>query len=102
MDYQENKKYQIKLRNKFKDELDQIYFYLSKILKEPSIANNFHKKVYKTISTLSYFPERYQKISVTKNIRRIPINGYIILYSVNHDTRSSFYFYIFSIVDKII
>ncbi len=92
MDYQENKKYQIKLRNKFKDELDQIYFYLSKILKEPSIANNFHKKVYKTISTLSYFPERYQKISVTKNIRRIPINGYIILYSVNHDARSSFYF----------
>ena len=91
MDYQENKKYQIKLRNKFKDELDQIYFYLSKILKEPSIANNFHKKVYKTISTLSYFPERYQKISITKNIRRIPINGYVILYNVNHNTRSSFY-----------
>ena len=91
MDYQGNRKYQIKLRNKFKDELDQIYLYLSKILKEPSIANNFHKKVYKTISTLSYFPERYQKISITKNIRRIPINGYIILYSVNHNTRSSFY-----------
>lgn len=96
MAYQETRKYKIKLRNKFKNELDQIYFYLSKILKEPSVAKNFHKKVYKTISTLSYFPERFQKISFTKNIRRIPINKYIILYTVNHNTRSSFYLTYFS------
>ena len=56
MDSLENRKYKIEWLDSFKDELSQIYYYLSKILKELSIANNFHKKVYKLISSLSYFP----------------------------------------------
>lgn len=91
MDSLENRKYQLIWLNSFKDELSHIYYYLSNILKEPSIANNFHHKVFKILSSLSYFPERYQRISSHKNIRRIPINNYIILYTVNHNTRTSFY-----------
>lgn len=89
MDYLENRKYKIIWLNNFRHELSHIYYYLSKILKEPSIANNFHRKVYKTLSTLSYFPKRYQKIYSNKNIRRIPIDNYIILYTVNLNTRTS-------------
>lgn len=96
MDSLENRKYKIEWLDSFKDELSQIYYYLSKILKEPSIANNFHKKVYKLISSLSYFPERYQKIAFDKNIRRIPIDKYIILYTVNYNTRANLYFTYFS------
>ena len=71
MDYLENRKYKIIWLNSFRRELSHIYYYLSKILKEPSIANSFHRKVYQTLSTLSYFPERYQKIYGNKNIRKI-------------------------------
>ena len=91
MDYQENKKYKIIWLNSFKYELSHIYNYLSRTLKEPSLANKFHNEVFKFISTLSYFPERYQKIFPDKNIRRIPIDKYVILYTVNHNTRANFY-----------
>ena len=91
MDYQENNRYKIIWLNSFKRELSHIYYYLSIKLKEPSIANKFHSKVLKILSTLSYFPERFPKINHNKNIRKIPIDKYVILYTVNHDTRSSFY-----------
>lgn len=72
-------------------ENERIDRHLSKILEKPSIANNFHRKVYQTLSTLSYFPERYQKIYGNKSIGKIPIDNYIILYTVNLNTRSSFH-----------
>lgn len=92
MDSLENRKYKVVWLNSFKHELSRIYYYLSEILKEPSTANNFHKKIFKMLSTLSYFPERYPKMSFDKDIRRMPIDKYIILYTVNHDTRTSIHF----------
>lgn len=78
-------------KNLEETENERIDRHLSKILEKPSIANNFHRKVYQTLSTLSYFPERYQKIYGNKSIRKIPIDNYIILYTVNLNTRSSFH-----------
>lgn len=92
MDYQENNRYKIIWLNSFKNELSHIYNYLSNKLKEPSIANKFHSKVFKTLSTLSYFPERFPLLNHKNTIRKIPIDKYVILYTVNHNTRSSLYF----------
>lgn len=92
MDYQENNRYKIIWLNSFKNELSHIYYYLSNKLKEPFIANKFHSKVFKTLSTLSYFPERFPLLNHNNNIRKIPIDKYVILYTVNHNTRSSLYF----------
>lgn len=78
-------------KNLEETENERIDRHLSKILEKPSIANNFHRKVYQTLSTLSYFPERYQKIYGNKSIGKIPIDNYIILYTVNLNTRSSFH-----------
>lgn len=96
MDYLENNDYQVIWLNSFKHELSHIYYYLSKVLQEPLIANNFHKKVYRVLETLAYFPERYATILSKKGVHRIPIDKYVILYTVNHNTRSSFYFTYFS------
>lgn len=92
MDYQENNKYKIIWLNSFKNDLSHIYYYLSYKLKEPSIANKFHSKVFKTLSTLSYFPERFPLLKHNKNIRKISIDKYVVLYTVKHNTRSSLYF----------
>lgn len=101
MDSLENRKYKVVWLNSFKHELSQVYYYLSQILKEPSTANKFHKKVYKILSTLSYFPERSPEISFDKNIRKISIDKYIILYTINHDTRTSLHFTYFSWKSKL-
>lgn len=91
MDFLENKQYKIIWLNSFTHELSHIYYYLSNILKETSTANKFHIKVVKLISTLSYFPEKYPRLHHNTDIRKIPIDKYIILYKFNRNTRSSFY-----------
>lgn len=95
MDYLENKKYKVIWLNSFKDELSHIYHYLSENLNEFSITNNFHRKVFKALSNLSYFPEMYQKINHEKNIRRITIDKYVILYTVDDNTGQVFILHIF-------
>ena len=83
-----NKRYEVIWLNSFKDELSHIYHYLSKELNEPYIVNKFHRKVFNSLSYLSYYPEIYQKINHNKNIRRIPIDKYVILYTIdNHKKR---------------
>ena len=96
MDYLENKKYKVIWLNSFKHELSHNYYYLSNNLKAPSAANKLHRKVFKTLSSLSYFPERYQKTYCNKDIRKIPLGKYIILYTVDHAARQSFYLTYFS------
>lgn len=87
------KRYIINQTPSFEKELESIYKYLAFKLKEPLTAKNFYNKIIKEIYSLQHFPERYMKISSYKNknrnIRRLPINQYIIIYEVNNNTRTS-------------
>lgn len=89
------KKYIVKLTPSFEEDFRKIYEYLAFVLQEPSIAQNFYTRIKKEIFSLQYFPERYSKLfnynNQKRNLRKFPINNYIILYEVNHDTRTSFY-----------
>ena len=93
-------KYIIRPSPSFEKELQKIYKHISFKLKEPITANNFYNKVVKEIYSLQHFPERYLKISSYKNknrnIRRMPINQYIVIYEVDNNTRTSLYFTYFS------
>ena len=93
------KKYKIITFPSFENELDEIYNYLLKILNEPNIANKFHKKFLKQIKSLQYFPERNIKIfsKRNKNLRRLLIDNYSIIYEVKRNTRTSFYITYFSL-----
>lgn len=88
-------KYKITWSPHTKEELNKIYSYISYYLQEPNIANNLLKKILCSISSLEYFPERYLKIynykSKSKNLHRLLVNKYIIIYEVNNSTRTSFY-----------
>ena len=78
----------------FKNELEAIIHYIKNKLKEPFLADNFYKTIVSEISSLEYMPERYMKIlnkNRKRNLRRLPIDKYVVIYEVDNKTRSSLY-----------
>lgn len=94
-------KFKVSLSSNFKEEFKSIIYYIKTNLKEPIIAKKFYSEVTNKISSLNFIPERYPKIQKFRvenmNIRRMPIKEYLIIYKVNKDTRTSFYFTYFSL-----
>lgn len=88
-------KYKIVWSPNTKEDLNVIYSYIASHFKEPHIANNLLKKILNSISSLEYFPDRYCKIhsykDKSKNLHRLLVNKYAIVYEVNNSTRTSFY-----------
>lgn len=82
------------------EDFQKIYNYIRFHLKEKITANNISKLLLKSISNLSYFPEKYSKIQIPnykfKNIRKMQIKTFVIIYEVCNNTRSNFYFTYFS------
>ena len=77
-------------------DLNNIYTYIAYNLTETYIANKIVKKILNSISVLTYFPERYPKcfyyINKSKNIRKLSINKFIIIYEIDNISRESLYF----------
>ena len=88
-------KYKIIWSPKANKDLQNIYKYIAYHLKENATANNVIKEIMNSISCLNYSPERYLKISnytdKMRNLRRLPINKYIVIYEINNNTRTSLY-----------
>ena len=78
------------------DDLQNIYTYIAYHLKEKHIANNLIKKILNSISNLNYLPERYIKLYKSnpkaKNLRKLQVNNYVVIYEVKHNTRANIYF----------
>lgn len=96
-------KYKINQTNKFENELRNIFDYLYFNLKEPRTAENMLKLIINKIYSLQYFPEKYPKLnnSPNKNLRKLYVKNYIIIYEVNHLIRSNFYFTYFSLFTRL-
>lgn len=92
--------YEIIWSPKAYEDLQNIYAYITYQLKEKYIANNIIKNILNSISSLSDFPERHMKVFKSKirikNLRKLPIDNYVVIYEVVHNTRSGFYFTYFS------
>ena len=82
-----NNKFTIKQTASFETEMEQIYSYIVFKLKEPHIAKKFYQKVIKKIYSLQYSPQRNMKIynywDTSRNLRKIKIDNYLIIYEVN-------------------
>lgn len=93
-------KYHIRPTTTFKEELEDIIYYIKQKLKEPVIAKKFYKSVIKEINSLETMPERYEKLkevySKTRILRKTSVNNYIIIYELKNYTRRSLYFTYFS------
>ena len=79
--------YKIIFTEEFDEEIQQIYDYISKNLKEKEIADRFISKVYGRIEDLKIFPKMYMKIEKMDRLHneyhRLVVNNYIVLYTVD-------------------
>lgn len=92
--------YSIILSPQFLEELDKVCYYLNYSLYSPEAADDLHIKVKYFISRLDLFPERYSKVplktnSKYRNLRKMPVDNYIILYEVDNYTRTVYILHIF-------
>ncbi|MBO5413100.1 MAG: type II toxin-antitoxin system RelE/ParE family toxin [Clostridia bacterium] len=99
------KKYKIIWSPKAYMDLQNIHFYIEYYLREKITANNVVKRILDSISNLSYLPEKYVKLKnfndKTKNLRKMPINNYLVIYEINNNTRTSLHFTYFSWKPKL-
>ncbi|MBR3324819.1 MAG: type II toxin-antitoxin system RelE/ParE family toxin [Clostridia bacterium] len=79
--------YHIQIADEFKEEMSEIYEYISFNLKEPEIADKLEYLVYKRIEDLYMFPRSFMKMYKSKKIKgdihRLAIKNYIVLYTIN-------------------
>ena len=91
-----NKKYIVLPTYTFKEELKNITSYFKYRLKEPLLTKRFYKNVSNKIKSLEFMPEKHMRISDFKNknrnLRKLLIDNYTIIYEVINDTRTSFHF----------
>lgn len=92
------KEYRIILEPQFKEELDSIlYLFPHSRLNRKKL----HTEIRNTVLSLEIFPERYHKIGETKkiqeeNIRKLPINKFIVIYQVDNENNQVNILHIFS------
>lgn len=93
------KKYQILWTKSFKTELNNIYDYISIHLQNTIAAENIHSKIISSLCSLRYFPNGFSKINISpsesRELRKLTINNYTIVYKVNNKSRQVFILHIF-------
>ena len=89
-------KYKITWSPKARKDLKNIYNYIAYNLGEKNVAKKQITNIIDSISTLETFPQRYLKLfdynPYSPNVRRLPVNKYVVIYEVNNNTRSSLHF----------
>ena len=92
------KEYRIILEPQFKEELNSILYLFPH---SNASRKKLHTEIRNTVLSLEIFPERYHKMRETKNIqeeniRKLPINKFIIVYQVDNEKDEVYILHIFS------
>ena len=88
-------KYEVIITERAKQELKEIYDYISKSLMEENTADKLIDKIEKELLQLEDIPEGF---SVIENYckkdfeyRRLPINNYVAIYRIDKEKKSGIY-----------
>ena len=92
------KEYRIILEPQFKEELNSILYLFPHF---NITRKKLHTEIRNTVLSLEIFPERYNKIVETQNIkeeniRKLPINKFIVVYQVDNENNQVNILHIFS------
>ena len=81
-----NEQYKVVFTNTCKQEIENIYNYISKNLYSPKAARKFMSNIEKVASILKSMPRLYRIIKkprgVSFNYRRVVINNYVLIYTI--------------------
>ncbi|RVU70052.1 MULTISPECIES: type II toxin-antitoxin system RelE/ParE family toxin [Lactobacillus] len=82
------KNYNINLYPYVYDELEEIGLMLKRLAKSNKVTQDYLNKIKSTISSLTYFPERYKVISWCddKAFRKVNVKKFSIFYYVKDNT----------------
>ena len=83
--------YRVKLTEEFLEEIGEIYYYISSILQAQYAAKRLIKKVNNNLFLLIKSPKLFMKIEkytkTKRQYRRILVNNYVILYTVDEPAK---------------
>ena len=94
-----NMEYNIELTEEFLDEIEEICDYITNILKNEDASNRLREKVMYNVLLLEKSPEMFVEIEKTdkteRNYRKIVINNYVILYTVDKTEKNVYIAHIY-------
>jgi toxin ParE1/3/4 len=86
------KRYDLVIAEAAEADLDEIADYISYELKEPTTALKQLERIKEAMATLEELPERYSPVQdkylAAKGIRKLPVDNYLIFYTVNRSTNT--------------
>jgi addiction module toxin, relE/stbE family len=83
------KYYSVIYSSKARDDLKEIYSYISLRLLEPLTARNQVNKIRQSIKSLNFMPFKYPLVDwepwKSKYIHKVPVDNFVIFYSINEE-----------------
>ena len=91
--------YNIQLTDEFLNEINDICSYISNKLKAPDASNRLREKVMYNVLFLEKSPKMFAKIEkldrVKREYRRIVVNNYVILYTIDDKNKKIYISHIY-------
>lgn len=79
--------YQISWSRTFQNQLSNILFYIDSTLQNPISSKEFYPKIINSLENIKIFPRLYPKIKskkyLEKELRKLVIDKYVIIYEVD-------------------
>lgn len=87
-----SERYRVGYTQLAKDDLKNIYRYITNQLKEPQVAAKLTKRIKNEIKELDFSPERFIRVDFepwnSMNMRHFPVGNYEVYYIVNNEKKS--------------
>ena len=82
--------YSVELTSTFKADLRETWEYIDQQLRSPGAAANLRTQAIRMALSLEEFPHRFAATQVRETIRYIPIDNFLLFYTVNEDNQTVF------------